>query len=152
MHIYKLLINESTTGTLHTLPFNTGTSCILPFNYTGTSCVLPLNNKSTNRILSLIYKLLMFIYESLIRLANSLGLITLFWTVTKAIAILLTNSLDRGRVTRTNIKSLIFFLLLCNQVEGTSISLTNLNLFTIKPIPIPTSILSIPVSNPPSPI
>ena len=67
----------------------------------------------------------------------------------------------KGRVTRTRVNSLglavtntlgylakllIFFLLLCNQVEGTSfqpISLTKLNLSTIKPIS---------MSNPNSPI
>ena len=109
--------------------------------------MLPLNNRSTNDILSLIYKSLM---------------------ATPTIAILLTISflgrgrvqtnkslslLGRGRVQTNlksliNVKSLIFFLLLCNQVDWTSISLKNLNLFTIQPIPI--SITSITtMSNPP---
>ena len=139
-HIHKSLINESTTGT----------SCILPFNYTGTSCgMVSLFNKLTNDIISLVYKLLMF--------------------VSKAIAISLTISLlgfssilsllGRGKVTtRTNIKSLlfikslIFFLLSCNQVEGTSISLTKLNLLPISISISSSNTSSTTMSNPPSPI
>ena len=130
---YKSLINEPTIGTLHPLLFK----------YTVTSYVLPLNNKSTNDILSLIYKSLMFTSKAI-----AISLIISLLGFSSILSLL-----GRGTVTtRTIIKSLIFFLLLCDRVEGTSINLTNMNFRTI-PISISSSnISSTTMSNPPSPI
>ena len=129
-HINKLLIIDPTTGM----------SCILPLNYTGMSCKLLLNNKLTSDII--------FFYESLMASkAIVILLIILHFGFSFVLSLL-------GRVTKRTksllfIKTLIFFLLLCNQVEGTTISLTNLNLITIPILISSSNISSTIISNPP---
>ena len=123
---YKSLINESTTVTPLPLPFKyTGTSSA---SYTSTSCALPLNNKSTNDI-SLIYKSLMFISNTILLTFSLLGQGRVITTK----RVITTQTNKSLLFIKLLIKLLIFFLLLCNQVEGTFISLIKLNLF---PIPI----------------
>ena len=108
-------------------PINTGTTFMLPFNTkstNGTTFMLPFNTESSNDIIctlllipSLIYKLLIaLLTNSWLAQVNSLGLLP-------------TNSLGFSKL-------LLFFLFLISQVEGAnfqSVSLTNLNLSTIKP-------------------
>ena len=127
---YTSLIKNNNTSATYTslIKNNNGATYMLPTN-TDTTFMLPFNTKPTNDICaSLLIPSL--IYKSLIRLTNSLGLAEgLGLTVTNSLGFGPTNSL--GYIA----ESLIFFLLLYNQVEGTSfqsISLTNLNLSTIK--------------------
>ena len=117
---YTSLINESTF---------TGTTYLLTCKYTGTTYMSPINNKSTNDICALLC-ILLLIYKSLIALLTNSRVLAEGFTKANSLGFLPTNSLGFAK------SLLLFFLLLSNQVEGTSfqfISLTNLNLSTIKP-------------------